>query len=111
MQPLILVLTSDKLRDRLKSNEQRTDRRFAEQLDFTEDGVKQIAQSAYEVNKTAENIGARRLHTIMERLLEDASFKAADEGLGGSTLKIDAAYVDDQLGALASDEDLSRFIL
>ncbi|MEM1405019.1 MAG: ATP-dependent protease ATPase subunit HslU [Pseudomonadota bacterium] len=80
-------------------------------IEFSEDGISRIAETAFSLNESTENIGARRLHTVMERLLEDASFRAADEGLGGSTLAIDAAYVDSQLGALAADEDLSRFIL
>ena len=80
-------------------------------IEFSEDGISRIAETAFDLNENTENIGARRLHTVMERLLEDASFKAADEGLGGSTLTIDAAYVDSQLRELAADEDLSRFIL
>jgi len=79
------------------------------ELDFTGDGVKQIAQSAYEVNKTAENIGARRLHTIMERLLEEVSFSAPDKS--GSSVSIDAEYVNNCLSELVENEDLSRYIL
>ncbi|EWH01442.1 hypothetical protein Q427_14000 [Halomonas sp. BC04] len=67
-----------------------------------------IAEIAWKVNEGTENIGARRLHTVMERLLEEASFKGADIG---TPLEIDAAYVDSQLGELAMDEDLSRYIL
>ncbi|MEM1187042.1 MAG: ATP-dependent protease ATPase subunit HslU [Pseudomonadota bacterium] len=78
---------------------------------FSEDGIARIAEIAWQLNESTENIGARRLHTVMERLLEEASFGAADDGLGGSRLEIDAAYVDGQLNELASDEDLSRFIL
>ncbi len=78
-------------------------------LEFTEDGVKQIAQSAYEVNETAENIGARRLHTIMERLLEEISFTAPDKD--GESVTIDADYVNNSLSELVKDEDLSRYIL
>ena len=78
-------------------------------LDFTEEGVKQIAQSAYEVNKTAENIGARRLHTIMERLLEEVSFSAPDKS--GASVSIDAEYVNNCLSELIENEDLSRYIL
>ena len=78
-------------------------------LDFTEEGVKQIAQSAYEVNKTAENIGARRLHTIMERLLEEISFSAPDKS--GASVSIDAEYVNNCLSELIENEDLSRYIL
>ncbi|QEM80665.1 ATP-dependent protease ATPase subunit HslU [Halomonas binhaiensis] len=77
-------------------------------LEFTEDGIERIAEIAYSVNEGTENIGARRLHTVMERLLEDASYKGADFGEG---LIIDRAYVDSQLGELAMDEDLSRYIL
>lgn len=78
-------------------------------IDFTEDGIKQIAQSAFSVNESTENIGARRLHTIMERLLEEVSFSASDQA--GRSITIDAAYVNDSLGELIVDEDLSRYIL
>ncbi len=81
-------------------------------VEFTEEGIRRIAEMAWQVNERTENIGARRLHTVMERLLEEASFNAADQG--GSAegpLKIDAAYVDKQVGELAGDEDLSRYIL
>ncbi len=78
-------------------------------LDFTEDGVKQIAQSAFDVNESAENIGARRLHTIMERLLEEISFSAPDKS--GDSITIDAGYVNNSLSELVKDEDLSRYIL
>lgn len=78
-------------------------------IEFTADGVRRIAEIAYEVNENTENIGARRLHTVMERLLEEASFSAASGGT--SKLVIDAAYVDTQLGELSRNEDLSRFIL
>jgi ATP-dependent HslUV protease ATP-binding subunit HslU len=82
-----------------------------EQVDvkFGESGVRRIAEIAFSVNEKTENIGARRLHTVMERLLETVSFDAAENG--GSTIEIDAAYVDHHLGALAKDEDLSRYIL
>jgi ATP-dependent HslUV protease ATP-binding subunit HslU len=80
-------------------------------VEFTADGVRRIAETAWQVNEKTENIGARRLHTVMERLLEDASFTAADAGLSTQALTIDAAYVDQQLQALSADEDLSRFIL
>jgi len=79
------------------------------QLEFSTDGVARIAQMAWEVNERTENIGARRLHTVMERLLENISFEAADRN--GQTLNIDTAYVDQHLASLASDEDLSRNIL
>ena len=79
------------------------------QLSFTEDGVKQIAQSAFDVNESAENIGARRLHTIMERLLEEISYSAPDKS--GESVVIDAEYVNNSLAELIKDEDLSRYIL
>ncbi len=78
-------------------------------LEFTADGVRRIAEIAYQVNVRTENIGARRLHTVMERLLESVSFEASERS--DSALRIDAHYVDEHLGALAKDEDLSRFIL
>jgi len=76
---------------------------------FSADGVRRIAEIAWEVNERTENIGARRLHTVMERLLETLSFEAADRS--GQTVVIDAAYVNNQLGELADNEDLSRYIL
>jgi ATP-dependent HslUV protease ATP-binding subunit HslU len=79
------------------------------QLEFTSDGVRRIAEIAHQVNERTENIGARRLHTVMERLLESVSFEASERG--ESTLRVDAAYVDERLGTLAKDEDLSRYIL
>jgi ATP-dependent HslUV protease ATP-binding subunit HslU len=78
-------------------------------LNFTADGIAQVAEIASQINARTENIGARRLHTVLERLLEDISFAATDRS--GSTLLIDAAYVDEHLGALVKDEDLSRYIL
>lgn len=78
-------------------------------LTFTEDGVSRIAEVAWQVNERTDNIGARRLHTVMERLLEDISFRAADQT--GESLEVGAAYVDEHLGELAKDEDLSRYIL
>ena len=78
---------------------------------FTQDGVRRIAETAWQVNERTENIGARRLHTVMERLLEETSFGAADTGLQDTSLKVDATYVDTQLQELSSDDDLSRFIL
>jgi len=78
-------------------------------IHFAEDGIKQIAKSAFEVNESTENIGARRLHTIMERLLEEISFSAPDKS--GESITIDAAYVNDSLGKLVENEDLSRYIL
>jgi ATP-dependent HslUV protease ATP-binding subunit HslU len=79
------------------------------EVKFAQDGVRRLAEIAYSVNEKTENIGARRLHTVMERLLESVSFDAAENG--GSAIEIDAKYVDDHLGNLAKDEDLSRYIL
>ena len=81
------------------------------QLEFTDDGLRRIAETAWQVNEKTENIGARRLHTVMERLLEESSFTAADAGLAHEPLRVDADYVNKQLEALSADEDLSRFIL
>jgi ATP-dependent HslUV protease ATP-binding subunit HslU len=78
------------------------------EINFTKDGIRRIAETAYEVNERTENIGARRLHTILERLLEDVSF---DAGNGQNHLEVDATYVDSHLGELARNEDLSRYIL
>jgi ATP-dependent HslUV protease ATP-binding subunit HslU len=78
-------------------------------LTFAEDGVSRIAEVAWQVNERTDNIGARRLHTVMERLLEDISFRAADQT--GESIEVGAAYVDEHLGELAKDEDLSRYIL
>ena len=78
-------------------------------LEFVENGVQRIAEVAFHVNETTENIGARRLHTVMERLLETVSFEASDKS--GSHVQINADYVDDHLGELSKDEDLSRYIL
>ncbi|MFE8072868.1 ATP-dependent protease ATPase subunit HslU [Marinobacteraceae bacterium S3BR75-40.1] len=78
-------------------------------LDFEEGAIDRIAEIAWKVNETTENIGARRLHTVMERLLEDISFHAGDTVR--DTFKVTADYVDEQLGHLAEDEDLSRYIL
>jgi len=78
-------------------------------VDFSEDGIARIAELAYQVNDKTENIGARRLHTMMERLLDELSYMAADKS--GETVLIDAAYVDKQLGELSQDEDLSHYIL
>jgi ATP-dependent HslUV protease ATP-binding subunit HslU len=79
-------------------------------LDFSEDGIEEIARLAEEINASVENIGARRLHTILERLLEEVSFSASDRPQG-SRMTIDAAYVREQVGELAKNADLSRFIL
>ncbi|ODU42593.1 ATP-dependent protease ATPase subunit HslU [uncultured Aquimonas sp.] len=78
-------------------------------LEFTDDGIERLAAIAYEVNARSENIGARRLHTVLERLLDQIAFEAPDRE--GDTVRIDAAEVDAKLGALVKDEDLSRYIL
>jgi ATP-dependent HslUV protease ATP-binding subunit HslU len=78
-------------------------------LEFATSGIKRIAEVAFKVNERTENIGARRLHTVLERLLEVVSFEAADRR--GERITIDAAYVDRHLGELLEDEDLSRYIL
>jgi ATP-dependent HslUV protease ATP-binding subunit HslU len=78
-------------------------------LEFAPDGVRRIAEVAFEVNERTENIGARRLHTVMERLLEVVSFDASDRV--GAKVTIDAAYVDTSLGELVRDQDLTRYIL
>jgi ATP-dependent HslUV protease ATP-binding subunit HslU len=78
-------------------------------LSFTEDGIRRIAEIADQVNERSENIGARRLHTVLERLLDTISFEAADRT--GAAVSIDASYVERALGELAADEDLSRYIL
>ncbi|KEQ19518.1 HslU--HslV peptidase ATPase subunit [Endozoicomonas numazuensis] len=82
-------------------------------ISFSEDGIARIAEVAWTVNENTENIGARRLHTVMERLLEEVSYSAADLSLehSESPLLIDAAYVNEHLGELVQDEDLSRYIL
>jgi ATP-dependent HslUV protease ATP-binding subunit HslU len=77
-------------------------------LSFTEDGVKRLAEVAFEVNESTENIGARRLHTLLERLLEKVSFDATDLT---EAVVVDAEYVNEQLGKIAEDEDLSKYIL
>ncbi|AVJ57102.1 HslU--HslV peptidase ATPase subunit [Idiomarina sp. OT37-5b] len=78
-------------------------------VEFTEDGIQRVAEIAFHVNETTENIGARRLHTVLERLMEEVSFNATDHS--GDTINVDAAYVDKHIGELSKDEDLSRFIL
>ena len=78
-------------------------------LSFSKDGIKRMAELGWQVNETTENIGARRLHTILERLLEDISYNAPD--LSGKAILIDAAYVDEHLSEFVEDEDLSRYIL
>ncbi len=81
----------------------------AVKLEFAPDGVQRIAEVAYQVNERTENIGARRLHTVMERLLESVSFEAPDRA--GQEFVVDRVYVDDHLGELIKDEDLTRYIL
>ena len=78
-------------------------------IEFSEDGIKRIAEAAWQVNERTENIGARRLHTVLERLMEEISYHASDRS--GETITVDAAYVDKYLGDLVENEDLSRFIL
>ncbi len=78
-------------------------------LVFSEDGIKRLAELAWDVNESMENIGARRLHTMMERLLETVSYEASDKN--GETLNIDAAYVNDHLEELSQDEDYAKYIL
>ena len=78
-------------------------------IEFTQDAIKKIAEAAFRVNEKTENIGARRLHTVMERLMDKISFNASD--MDGQTVNIDAAYVSEALGDVVENEDLSRFIL
>ncbi|MDY0330014.1 MAG: ATP-dependent protease ATPase subunit HslU [Thiomonas sp.] len=78
-------------------------------LEFTADGIRRMAEVAFQVNEKTENIGARRLHTVMERLLEEVSFHA--DGSQHTTVQIDAAMVNSRLGDIARDEDLSRYVL
>jgi ATP-dependent HslUV protease ATP-binding subunit HslU len=78
-------------------------------IEFAQDGIKRLAEIAFSVNEKTENIGARRLHTVIEKLLEEISFTATENH--GKTMPINAAYVDERLSALATDEDLSRYVL
>ncbi len=78
-------------------------------VEFAASGVRRLAEIAFHVNSVQENIGARRLHTVMERLLETVSFEAADKS--GERVAVDAAYVEEHLGSLVKDQDLSRYIL
>ena len=82
-------------------------------IEFAADGIKRLAEIAWQVNEKTENIGARRLHTLLERLLEEVSFSAGDLAgqQNGEPIRIDTAYVNSHLGELAEDEDLSRYIL
>ncbi|MCK5220227.1 MAG: HslU--HslV peptidase ATPase subunit, partial [Candidatus Aminicenantes bacterium] len=79
------------------------------EIEFTDDSIHEIAQIAEDLNSTAENIGARRLHTIMEKVMEDISFEASDVGAG--KVKIDKQYVIDKVKDIAEDTDLSKYIL
>jgi ATP-dependent HslUV protease ATP-binding subunit HslU len=79
------------------------------ELRFSDDAVRTIAQMAAEINQTAENIGARRLHTVLERLLEELSFSAPDRA--GEMVEVSADMVQEQLGDLVGDSDLARYIL
>ena len=79
------------------------------QLEFADDGIRRLAEIAYSVNEKTENIGARRLYTVIEKLLEEVSFSAGNHA--GECVTIDAKYVDRALGEVAQDEDLSRYVL
>ena len=78
-------------------------------VEFADDGIRRMAEIAFQVNEKTENIGARRLHTVMEKLLEEVSFEAGKAGL--DKVLVDAAYVNEKLGEVAADEDLSRYVL
>ena len=78
-------------------------------VEFTEDGIAALAKTAAEVNTSVENIGARRLYTIMERVFEELSFHAPDQS--GETIKVDADFVENNIGQLAASADLSRYVL
>jgi ATP-dependent HslUV protease ATP-binding subunit HslU len=81
-------------------------------IEFAEDGIRRLAEIAFSVNEKTENIGARRLYTVMEKLLEEISFSAGAGDVGdASKIQITASYVDEKLGALAVNEDLSRYVL
>ena len=80
-------------------------------LQFTPEAIARLADIAWQVNERTENIGARRLHTVLERLLEEVSFDAADRALSNPTLIVDVAMVDERLASLADNQDLSRYIL
>ena len=81
------------------------------EIQFSDSAISRIAELAFQVNETTENIGARRLHTVMERLLEEVSFEASERTGGDAVVSIDATYVDARLSDLARDQDLSRYIL
>jgi ATP-dependent HslUV protease ATP-binding subunit HslU len=78
-------------------------------LDFGDDAIRRLAEIAFSVNEKTENIGARRLYTVIEKLLEEVSFAAGNHA--GTNVKIDAAYVDRALNEVADNEDLSRYVL
>jgi ATP-dependent HslUV protease ATP-binding subunit HslU len=78
-------------------------------IEFADDGIRRMAEIAFQVNERTENIGARRLHTVMEKLLEEVSFDAGKVGL--EKVLVNAAYVNEKLGEVAADEDLSRYVL
>jgi len=78
-------------------------------VEFTDAGIRRLAEIAFDVNERTENIGARRLSTVMERLLDEVSFNAST--LGGQSVSVDAAYVEQRLSELSKNEDLSRYIL
>ena len=78
-------------------------------ISFEQEGIRRIAEAAWQVNERTENIGARRLHTVMERLMEEISFEASEKQ--GESVVVDAKYVNDHLEMLVDNEDLSRFIL
>jgi ATP-dependent HslUV protease ATP-binding subunit HslU len=78
-------------------------------LEFADDGIDELARIAFEVNESVENIGARRLQTVMEKLVDDISFSASERG--GENIRINGDFVRNQLGALAKNTDLSKFIL
>lgn len=78
-------------------------------IEFSDEGIQRLAEIAYHVNENTENIGARRLHTVMERLLEEVSFNASENA--GQMVRVDVDFVNDRLGDLSQDQDLSQYIL
>ena len=78
-------------------------------LTFSDDGVEAIAELSAEINRSVENIGARRLHTVLERVLDDLSFAASDRG--GDSIEVDRDYVESRVGEMARNVDLSRYVL
>ena len=81
------------------------------QIVYAQSGIKKLAEIAFSVNETTENIGARRLYTVMEKLLEEISYNANSSQVGDGVIEINSEYVEQRLGALAIDEDLSRYVL